>query len=509
MMYAFALVSCIGTARADLRLPAIFTNGMVLQQDTDVAVWGWADAGEQLTITASWPGAITVTVRAGAEGKWKTSMHTPRAGGPFTLRFSGLNTIELSDVMIGEVWLCSGQSNMVFSLKGSAGAAKEIATANFPAIRYFSVKRQYGPAPFEDCAGSEWTAVTSASVPGMSAVAYYFAKKIHWQLNVPIGIIYAAWGGTPAEAWTPSATIAGDTILQRYLQRWDTIQQRAGEDSAAYLSALQKWKALQATEDSNRLAQPKEPQTYYYFKRPWREPAVLFNGMINPVIPFTLKGFLWYQGESNVGYADEYRLLFSAMIDSWREAWNGYSIPFYFVQLPPYGYENLEAAARLREAQRQVSEAVPRTAMAVTMDLGNMKNIHPTRKKEVGERLAAFALHALYGFGQLDTHGPQLAKTVSHKKETVFIFDKTLGLTTGEQPGGFEAGYAVSSDSIAFFPTRSTLRGRKITIFHQRKEKPVAIRYGWVEIGKANLEGPEGLPVAPFNTIVQHQISKQ
>ncbi|HEY4205207.1 MAG TPA: sialate O-acetylesterase, partial [Puia sp.] len=489
-------------ASAFVKLPAIFADHMVLEQRTMVPVWGWGQPGEKLTIRTSWSKTVT-DATADATGKWKVMIATPAAGGPFTIDVRGSNSIRLKDVLIGEVWLCSGQSNMVFSLKGSANAQQEIAQANFPNIRYFSVTRQYASHDFDDSPGAVWEATTPATAPGFSAVAYFFAKKIHQQLNVPVGIVYSAWGGTPAEAWTPEPVLTADTVLSRYNDRWHTIQTDVGKDSTEYHIALAKW---EQHHDAGT-KKPAEPQTLYYYERPWREPGVLFNGMIDPVIPFAIKGVLWYQGESNVNYADEYHGLLTAMIDSWRSRW-GSDLPFYVVQIAAYGYKSLDNAARLREAEYQITKTVPNTGVAVTVDLGDMKNIHYTRKKEVGDRLAFIALARDYGKKDLVYKGPEAQAVRVEKGKAVVSFDASpSGLSTSGQPGatptaggtvkGFELGYR-SGDSTAFVPADAKIEGDKVVVWNDKVKDPVEVRYAWLLVDQADLYNTAGLPAFPF-----------
>lgn len=481
---------------ANVKLPSIFSDGMVLQQNSKVAVWGWAAPGEGITIDNSWS-TKTIKTKADASGKWKTLLQTPKAGGPYIINIKGVNSITLNDVLIGEVWVCSGQSNMVFALKGSEGAKKEITVADFPSIRYFSVKRQYGPEPFDDAPGSVWQKTSSQTAPSFSAVSYYFAKKIYKDLKVPVGIVYAAWGGTPAEAWAPKNVLQNDDSLSVYIDRWKKIQDNVGNDSAEYNLAVALWEAA-SKNVSTDIKKPTEPQTFYYYKRPWREPGVLFNGMINPVIPYSIKGVLWYQGESNVVYADEYAHLFGAMIKSWREKWAAV-FPFYFVQIAPFNYSSLDAAARLRQAQHDVATKVPQTGMAATIDVGNMQDQHPTRKKEVGERLALLALNKTYGFKDLVYTGPAF-KNARTKKEKVHVtFDQKLFTNNEQKAGGFEVGYKQpGSDSLLFVKGQTMITGNEVIVWNRAVPNPVMLRYAWVKIAEANLINKSGLPALPF-----------
>jgi sialate O-acetylesterase len=415
---------------------------------------------------------------------------------------SGENLIELHDVLIGEVWICAGQSNMTFPLKYSSNAIEEIAKANFPSIRYFGVQRQYGSRPLNDCAGSVWKKTSPGTAPDFSAVAYYFANKLHSQLKIPIGIICSGWTGTPAEAWTPKMILQNDDSLQFFISRWNEIPQKVGADSVQYHLALAEWKKNRDVSANVLLRRPDEPRTYYYFSKPWCEPGVLFNGMINPLIPFTVTGILWYQGESNVSEADRYEHLFTAMINSWRQRWSEdgqKQFPFYFVQIAPFGYDNLDAAARLRQAQYNVSKKVDNTAMAVTIDVGDMNNIHFTHKKEVGDRLALIALAKSYGCKNLKYQGPVCNKISRVNSKLELHFDQPLFTIEKEKPQGFEIGYKdPGSDLLQFVKGQSAIKGNKVTVWNDEVRKPLMVRYAWVEAGNANLVNETGLPAYPF-----------
>ena len=405
--------------------------------------------------------------------------------------------------MIGEVWVCSGQSNMVFSLKSSDNAKEEIASADFPLIRYFSVKRQYGLQEFNDCPGSVWKKTSPSTAGSFSSVAYYFARKIYKELNVPVGIVYAAWGGTPAEAWTPGTILKNDPSLSVYMDRWKDIIDRVGKDSVDWHLKLNTWR-----KDSTKSKKPPEPQTLYYYKRPWREPSVIFNGMINPIIPYGIKGVLWYQGESNVSYANEYYHLFSRMIEGWRNKWNAKKdLPFYFVQIAPFGYSDLNAAAQLREAQYKITQNIAHTGMAVTIDVGNMKDIHFTAKKEVGERLALIALVKDFGNGKIIYKGPEYEKAHADNEKVIISFKFSPALATaGNIVKGFEIGYSIQgSDSIVFVSGTAKIAGDKIIVWNEKVKHPVEVRYAWLLAGEANLFNKEGLPAFPFRSKVEQK----
>lgn len=489
------------SSKALIKLPAIFSDHMVLQQKAKVQVWGWALPGEVISLIAQWQ-KQEIKTKADQLGNWKLVLQTPVAGGPYNIKIKGKNLIVLKDVLIGEVWFCSGQSNMAFPLKYSDSAKEEIAKANYSTIRYFSITKQYGQQPFKDSPGSFWEKTSPKTARSFSAVAYYFAKRIIKDLKVPVGVVYSAWGGTPAEAWTPKKVLKKDSSFQFYLRRWKEIPDRVGKDSMEYHQAFSQWEKSNSS-GNTEVKKPDLPRTFYYYQRPWSEPGVLFNGMINPVIPYTIKGILWYQGESNVGEADNYEHLFSSMIKSWRNQWKieggQQLLPFYFVQIAPFGYNNLDAAARLRQAQYKVMKKVKNTGMAVTIDVGNMNNIHFTHKKEVGERLALIALNKSYGFKHIIFEGPTCKKVIKAKGKLQLIFDQQLFTIGQKQSRGFEIGYkSQTNDSVIFVKAQSEIKGNEVIVRNNRVKYPVMVRYAWIEAGQANLINKTGLPAFPF-----------
>lgn len=488
-------------SRAAVKLPALFSDHMVLQQQTIVQVWGWASPGEEVSLAASWQVESIHTATDGS-GNWKMQLKTPAAGGPYDIKINGENQVEIKDVLIGEVWFCSGQSNMTFPLKYSDSAKQEIAKAVDSSIRYFGVKRQYGETPLNDCEGSVWQKTSPQTAPNFSAVAYYFARKIREQLRVPVGIVLSGWGGTPAEAWTPKTELQNDDSLQFFLDRWKEIPQKVGADSVQYHLVVAQWEKNK--NGSTVTLKPAEPRSYYYYSKPWCEPGVLFNGMVNPVIPYTIKGILWYQGESNVSEAGLYEHLFRSMIKSWRQRWSSEGsqnkLPFYFVQIAPYGYSNLDAAARLRQAQYNIMNTADKTGMAVTIDVGEMNNIHYKHKKEVGDRLAFIALAKSYGCNRLVYKGPGCIKVSRTKKNKLELyFDQALFTVNNGKLRGFEIGYkSTGSDSLVYVEAQSVIEGSKVLVWNGRVKKPLVVRYAWLEAGYANLVNRTGIPAFPF-----------
>jgi sialate O-acetylesterase len=495
---------------ATVKLPALFSDHMVLQQKTKLLLWGWGSPGEKISIAASWQ-KNKVHTKVDQSGNWKIELQSPSAGGPYKIKISGENLIELNDVLIGEVWLCSGQSNMTFPLKYSDSAKQEIAKADLPSIRYFSVQHQYGTEPFQDCKGA-WQITSSQTAASFSAVAYHFAKKIYHDLKVPVGIVCSGWTGTPAEAWTPKNVLQNDDSLHYFLQRWKEIPLRVEADSVKYHLAVQQWKE-QNKSGLNDLHKPEEPRNYYYYSKPWCEPGALFNGMIHPLIPFCFKGVLWYQGESNVSENNLYKNLFTTLINSWRKQWRDEGqqqvLPFYFVQIAPYGYGNLDAAAKLRQAQYDVMKTVDHTGMAVTIDLGAMNNIHFTHKKEVGERLSLIALAKSYDCKKLIYKGPECIAVSKNGNSLLVSFDQFLFTTDKGKPQGFEIGYKNSNtDSIVFVHAEAIIENNKVKVWNGAVKDPLLVRYAWLAVDEANLINRSGLPAFPFQQKVESNKSK-
>jgi sialate O-acetylesterase len=454
------LVGCLGPreAMAHVSLPAILGDHMVLQRQAEVVLWGSTDRRKGVSVVTSWDHKEYRTM-PDREGKWRLHVRTPKPGGPYEIVFDDGDPRTLKDVLIGEVWLCSGQSNMEFRLSRSAGAEDAIREADFPQIRYFNVKRQHGEKPLDDAAGSVWVRTSPDTAGSFSAVAYYFARKLHEEAGVPVGIVHA-------------------------LTRWETWERDSAKDEGGEAKEL----------------------ALYMTSRPHREPGVLFNGMIRPVIPYTLKGFLWYQGESNIRWAGEYEHLLTTLIESWRETWRGggeqdAALPFYLVQLPPFGYSDMEGASVIREVQQKVADKLKHAGMVSTIDLGDMKDIHPVRKQEVGERLARLALAKAYGLQGIAHSGPVSQRAVVEGRRVRIHFDHTAGgLRAG---GGNLSGFEVSSQGqpSVFRRARARIEGRTVVVWNDDIRAPAAVRYGWGDqIANSSLFSEAGLPAPPFRT---------
>lgn len=496
-LLAILFAACLATVQADIRLPAIFTEHMVLQQGREIPVWGWGEAGEAVTVSLCGKDATTTT---GADGKWMTKLPALTAGGPFEMKIVGKNTVTFADVLIGEVWVCSGQSNMEWTVKLSLNPEQEIAAATHPNLRLFTVKKKVIYEPQEDCEGA-WAACTPQTVEGFSAVAYFFGRELHKQLNVPVGLINTSWGGTPAEAWTDRQTLESDPDLKPIVDRWDKIMADYPKSKANWDQVQKAWKYDVITAEAAGAEAPKNPAPNAppgpgYFQ----SATGLYNGMITPIVPYAIQGAIWYQGESNAGYAYQYRTLFPAMINCWRRAWGQGDFSFYFVQLANYMERKPEpgdsAWAELREAQ-SLTLNYPCTGMATIIDIGDAKDIHPKNKQDVGYRLALNALAQDYG-KQITYSGPIFDYMMIEGGKARISFKHTgRGLT---MKGDKLEGFSIAGKDRKFVWAAAVIEGDKVVVSSDAVPNPVAVRYAWADNPAANLYNEANLPASPFRT---------
>jgi sialate O-acetylesterase len=639
---AFVLAVMAPSAKADVRLPAVVGSHMVLQQQSDVAIWGFAAAGEAVTVSASWAKEAWKTA-AGADGRFKVVVRTPAAGGPYAIEVAGRNSVRLEDVLIGEVWLCGGQSNMemAFSWGTVLDGEKERAAANDPDIRLFDAPNRLSAAPEDDCSGT-WAACTPESVNTFSCIGYFFARELRRELNVPVGLIGVNWGGTPAEAWVSEqglapfpqfkpalaavaaaraktaaaepfaaqmakwwaaldegdlgtkngwaaaafddagwetaavpgewsgplqnfdgigwyrraielpADLAGqelqvdlgpiDDMDQLYLdgakvgatetpEHWNDArhykidaakatagrhvlairvvdtggkggilgkpeeQRIAGADGGAPLSLAGEWK-FRVGLDAKRF--PPLPGLQPALNP--NVPSVLFNGLVNPVVPFGIRGSLWYQGESNRGGAAEYAELMPALIADWRARFGRPNFPFFFVQIAPFDYDRTRTAtAELRQAQVETLR-VHDTGMVVTMDIGDPKDIHPKNKQEVGRRLSLWALAKCYGRTNLEFSGPLFESMRVDGNAIRVRFTHCAGLTSkGGPPKLFE----VAGADGKFYEAAAAVDGETVVASSPQVKEPKEARFAFTDSGAVNLFNGAGLPASPFCKIAR------
>lgn len=458
VLFCLVATASLHTAGAQLRLPSFFSDNMVLQRETAVTIWGWSAPGQKIYVTNSWNNT-TDSARADGGARWALTVNTPAAGGPYTLTVKGGNTVTFNNVMIGEVWVCSGQSNMQWSNRNGLVKADSalVAGAVNPNIRFLQIPHITSDYPQDDVAAS-WKECTPEEAKGFSAVAYFFGSKLAGELNVPIGLINSSWGGTPAEAWTPAGLIAASPDLQA-------------------------------------AAEKQVPN----FGRP-HLPGSTYNAMIAPFTRYAVAGVIWYQGESNVPTATGYDKLMRTMITSWRKAW-GRELPFYYVQIAPYKYGNTNAPL-LREAQAQTL-GLSKTGMVIVSDLTeNVKDIHPRQKKGVGERLANLALAETYHKSVPGYKSPQYRSLEIKKDKAIVYFENAAeGLMIKDNDKKARASeFYIAGEDRNFLPADVKIEGDHVVVSSKDVKNPVAVRFSFSDTGIGNLYSNAGLPVAPFRT---------
>lgn len=624
-------------AKADVKLPRIFSSNMVMQQGMEIPVWGWADKGEEVTITFN---KISVRTKSDTEGKWKVKLPVQKYGGPYTMTVEGKNTIVLDNVLIGDVWICSGQSNMEMSVSASKNAEEEIASANYPNIRLFAVPKTVAQFPADDISSGEWMECSPETVAGFSAVGYFFGRKLNKELDVPIGLLHTSWGGTVAETWTSAETISKDPDFKEMLvelqqmnfeqykeqkleevkkilggevptedegmkngepvwsaldfndSNWKTIKTPTYWEAQGYMDIDGiGWyrKEIQLTEKQSQSNltlhlgkvddsditflngievgktdnQYNEERIYTVDKKyikpgknmivvrvddtggnggiwgdpndqfiaignekmdisgnwkfkiskasvsainigPNSYPTLLFNGMINPILPYGIKGAIWYQGESNASRAKQYQRIFPNLIKDWRQHWNQGDFPFLFVSLAnymqPVDTPSESEWAELREAQTKTL-SLPNTGMAVTIDIGEADDIHPKNKQDVGKRLALNALKMAYG-KDIVYSGPMF-ESVDYKDGKAYItFSETGSGLKIKDKYGYLKGFTVAGSDKQFHWAKAELvDNNSIVVYSEDVKNPVAVRYGWADNpDDVNLYNKEGLPANPFRT---------
>jgi sialate O-acetylesterase len=483
--------------RAEVRLPNVLSSHAVLQRNAPIHIWGWATPGETITVRFH---EQSRSATANDIGKWELWLASENAGGPYTLTVQGSAgsgaPITLTDVLVGDVWVASGQSNMEMPLNGFPGSAvvknsaQEIAHANLPQVRLLRLEKKSSFYPLTDISAT-WTECTSQTAADFSAVAYFFGRELNQREHVPIGLIDSTWGGTPVEAWTSMDTIGSDAGLMPIFSYWAHFTDELGDRDLVL--------ALEKREDeaNARAGRPKP-------KHPWRpdgtswQPAGLYNGMIAPLVPYTIKGVIWYQGETNSDplRAPYYARFFSALISDWRMHWREGDFPFLYAQISSF-YSPNEDWGIVRDAQRRTL-VLSNTAMAVTLDVGDHDNVHPADKQTVGARLALAARALAYGESQLEYSGP-LFRTMAVEGPAMRVwFDHAQnGLAVhGQQLQGFE----VAGTDGEFVPATARIDGQTVVVQASGVEHPKAVRYAWSSFTNANLFNKEGLPASTFTS---------
>ncbi len=466
---AFAALFSV-SADAKITMPAIFADNMVMQRNTDANIWGKADANKVVTITPSWSGK-KYKVKADAEGKWRTAIATTDAGGPYEIMISDGEAVTLKNVMMGEVWVCSGQSNMEMPMKGFVcqpitGSSVAIAKSKNPNIRLFTLKKCSSSVPMDDCVGN-WQEASPKAVKEFSATAYFFGKMLEEVLDVPVGLVVTAWGGSALEAWM------GPEMVEGFPE------------------------ALKSIPEPGTKVKAKSQAT-----------TALFNGMVTPLIGMSMKGVIWYQGETNCVRAHSYADLFSSMIKGWRKLWNQGDFPFYYCQIAPYEYDHIIGkgqeiynSAYLREAQAKVEHMVPNTGMAVLMDAGMPDGIHPYNKQAPGERLALHALSKAYGIEGITADSPIYKEMKVLEDGSVEVYFDRCPMEISGDRCFVSKNFTLAGEDRVFHPAKAEiLRGKKIKVSSDKVKKPVAVRYGFVDYCVGDIFGNDNLPVSSFRS---------
>jgi sialate O-acetylesterase len=473
------------SARADVRLHGLFNDHMVLQQGIPVAIWGWADEGEPVRVEFRGQSVETKST----EGRWMVHLNALKAGGPDVLKVTGKNVVQIDDVLVGEVWICSGQSNMEWPLNRSFDHEQTIATSENSMLRLLTVKKSKAAKPASDVE-ARWEISGPETTGNFSAVGYFFGRDLQKSLGVPVGLIHTSWGGSPAEVWMSEQTLEGNSRYRaEILETYQTSVTR-------YEEALTKFDAEQkALASKGETSDAKRPNGPYW------KPSELYNGMIAPLIPFGIKGAIWYQGESNAGRAHQYRTLFPDMIRNWRRDWGLGDFPFLAVQLAPFMKIKPEPGesswAELREAQLLATQILPKVGLAVITDVGEQDDIHPKKKEPVGARLAVAARGIAYG-QKIVYSGPVYTGMRVRDNRIILSFEHTgSGL---EARGDELTGFTIAGADHRFVPATARIRNHRVVVRSPDVTEPVAVRFGWADYPVVNLWNREGLPATPFRT---------
>lgn len=487
-IFAVLLILATSVVRAEVSLPKVFSSHMVLQREMPIHIWGFATPGEQVNVELHSLSAYATTDKA---GHWSVYLPAQPAGGPFTLTVRSSNTVQLDDILLGDLWVASGQSNMEMPLAGFAKApiqdsAKEIASANHPQIRLLRVIKDASDYPLDDIKEARgWSVCTPESVQDFSAVAYFFARDLQQHQHVPIGLIDSTWGGTPAEAWVSLSGLSADAGLMPVFATRANFMNR--ESTAKRLDALDQQAKQQGKTPPARAWHP-DPRSY--------QPAALYNAMIAPFTPLTIRGAIWYQGESNTksSMVELYNRLFSTLIQDWRRQWHQGDFPFFFAQISGYNPSNEDNWGLLRDAQRRTL-SLANTGMAVTIDAGEEHNIHPANKQIVGERLSLLARHRVFGENLPDS-GPLFRFAYPDAGAMHVLFDNAEGLTA---KGGAQ-GFDVAGEDGKFVAATARIEGETVVASSPSVPEPRYVRYAWTNFPAADLFNKAGLPASTFTS---------
>ncbi len=492
---ALTLFFALTSARAEVRLPKIFSSHAVLQREQPIHIWGWSDPGEKVSASLN---DSSQSVAADRLGRWDVYLPPQKAGGPYQLTVSGTNKIVLDDVLIGDVWFASGQSNMEMPMNGFPGsavlknAAEEISRANHPDMRLLFVPHKASMFPLSDFEGAvHWSVCSPETAAKFSAVAYFFGREIAEKEHVPIGLIDSTWGGTPAEAWVSMHGLTSDSSLMPLFATWAKM--------ADELAELPATRAAEKREDeaARRANAPQPKHSWHPDAQSW-DPSWLFNGMIAPATPFRIKGVIWYQGETNSARerAPLYERVFSALIADWRKCWQQGEFPFLFTQISSFTSTPTEEWPVVREAQLRTL-SVANTGMAVTIDVGDPDNVHPSDKQTVGSRLA-LAARAIAYRESVEYSGPLFQQTnLENGGMRVWFTHVDGGLVAKDSA---LEGFEIAGNDHHFVPATAQIDGNSVVVSNPQVETPKFVRYGWKNAPAVNLYNSAGLPASPFTS---------
>ena len=484
----FLLMTLAAALSAEVSLPSLLADHMVVQRGLPVHAWG--RAAEHESVSVSFRGE-TQSTTADNLGRWSVYLAPGDAGGPFLMTVKGSNTIQLNDILVGDVWVASGQSNMEFEMKELANPDSEIAVARYSKIRIFRVEHRPSDYPRSDVEARTWAPCTPESVAESSAVAYYFARDVFQKENVPIGLIETFWGGTPAESWTSLHSLSADASLMPVFAERSKM---SDENESTLLGLAQEEREYQKSIDEAKAAGKPIPGRRWHPDFAAWAPAALFNGMIAPLTPYAIRGVIWYQGEANSGpRAPLYAHLFQTMIADWRRAWNEGDFPFLFVQIANWNTEPDGRWPEVRDAQRKAL-SLRNTGMAVTIDIGDPIDIHPKNKLDVGLRLARAARAITYG-EKIEWSGPLYRQLTREDHALRIWFDHAAGLTAKDGP---LVGFEVAGKDGQYVAADAKIDGSSVIVSSSTIPEPVSVRYAWAPNPTCNLYNREGLPASPF-----------
>lgn len=498
VLSALIVLLAAAGAQAEVKLPAIFSDHMVLQREMKVPVWGWADPGESVTVSI---GEQKQTASADEKGHWCVTFEPLASDQPLSLVAEGNNRVEVQDILVGEVWLCSGQSNMEFKVKDCWNGDLDVSAANFPNIRLLSVKGPGSQETVEDFKG-HWDVCSPKTVGNFSAVGYFFGRELHEQLNVPIGLIDNSWGGSACEAWIRRDRMEGNPQYQPTLEAEDKLAADP-DPKAAFNKRQADWEEQAAA--ARKEGKPEPPNKPW-----WNDPvtgqlraANLYHGRLEPIKPFAIRGVIWYQGETNAGRAYQYREMFPLLVKSWREDWGEGDFPFYWVQLTNFNAQQSQPGdawwPELREAQTMTLDRLPNTGQAVIIDLGEAADIHPRDKVDVARRLVRWALARDYG-REMVYQSPRY-DSMEKKDGAIDIHFKDVGGGLRTVNAGRVDGFAVAGNDHKWVWADAKITGKdQVEVHSEKVAEPVAVRYAWADNPVCNLYNTAGLPVTPFRT---------